>query len=315
VWNPGRQVLLHPQPGGVWRIDWQVPDGFDLDAELRGDGLDKRIRAVVGEADYDIVWLSVYRFHQRRVPVMRVGRVLLAGDAAHAMSPFGARGLNSGIADAENAAWKIAFDRAGTGGMKLLGTYDIERGAAAAENLRITGDTMRFLVPQTDAERAHRVDVLTRAVHDEAASAEIDSGKLAEPFWYTDSPLTTPGQFPPVPTEPGVARPPVPGVLCPDGRLDQGMRLRELVGPRFVVLTHWCLWLPADAWERDLAGQPVRLDQEEDDDLATALRLSPRSLAVVRPDGHIAAVLRERANQPIGPLVSDALRRATGWAT
>src|SRR4051794_28283750 len=107
VWNPGRQVLLHPQPGNVWRIDWQVPDDFDLAAERAGGGLDKRIRAVVGGRDYDIVWLSVYRFHQRRVPRMRVGRVLLAGDAAHAMSPFGARGLNSGICDADNAAWKI----------------------------------------------------------------------------------------------------------------------------------------------------------------------------------------------------------------
>jgi 3-(3-hydroxy-phenyl)propionate hydroxylase len=315
AWNPGRQVLLHPQPGGVWRIDWQVPDEFDLDAELRGGGLDKRIRAVVGEADYDIVWLSVYRFHQRRVPAMRVGRVLLAGDAAHAMSPFGARGLNSGIADAENAAWKIAFDRAGTGGRKLLDSYDVERGAAAAENLRITGDTMRFLVPQTDAERAHRVDVLTRAVDDEAARGEIDSGKLAEPFWYTDSPLTTPGPFVRFPTEPGVARPPVPGVLCPDARLDRGMRLRELVGPRFVVLTHWCPWRPADAWEHELVGQPVPLDQEEDDHLATGLRLRPRSVMVVRPDGHIAAVLTEPESGSIAPLVSAALRRATGWAT
>jgi 3-(3-hydroxy-phenyl)propionate hydroxylase len=312
-WNPGRQVLLHPQPQGVYRIDWQVPDDFDLDAELRSGGLDKRIRAVVGEKDYDIVWLSVYRFHQRRVPSMRVGRVLLAGDAAHAMSPFGARGLNSGIADADNAAWKIALDRAGAGGPELLQSYDVERGAAAAENLRITGDTMRFLVPQTDADRARRVDVLSRSVHDEAARAEIDSGKLAEPYWYTDSPLTTPGPFVRVPTEPGVARPPVPGVLCPDGRLDRGLRLRELVGPGFVVLTHWCPWRPADGWERDLVGQPVPLDQEEDDHLATALRMRPRTVAVVRPDGHLAAVLAEPADAAVGPLVTAALRRATGW--
>jgi 3-(3-hydroxy-phenyl)propionate hydroxylase len=314
VWNPGRQVLLHPQPGNVWRIDWQVPDDFDLAAEQASGGLDKRIRAVVGDADYDIVWLSVYRFHQRRVPHMRVGRVLLAGDAAHAMSPFGARGLNSGIADADNVAWKVALDRAGTGGPGLLESYDVERGAAAAENLRITGDTMRFLVPQSDAERAHRLDVLTRAVDNEDARAEIDSGKLAEPHWYADSPLTTRGAFVPVPTEPGVARPPVPGVLCPDGRLDRGARLRELVGPRFVVLTHWCRWRPADDWERAITDRPLPLDEEEDDRLAAALRLRPRSVMIVRPDGHIAAVVREPAGAPVGPLVTAALRRATGWA-
>jgi 3-(3-hydroxy-phenyl)propionate hydroxylase len=327
-WNPGRQVLLHPQPQGVYRIDWQVPDDFDLDAEQRGGGLDRRIRAIVGDAEYETVWLSVYRFHQRRVPHMRVGRVLLAGDAAHVMSPFGARGLNSGICDADNAAWKIALDRAGRSGPVLLESYDHERGAAAEENLRVTGDTMRFLVPQTDADRERRVDVLTRAVDDPDARVEIDSGRLAEPFWYLDSPITTPresGAAPPnapglfyldnpgFPREPGVARPPVPGVLCPDGRLTWGMRLRELVGPRFVVLSYWCPWQPADQWERDLVGQPVQLVEKEDDQLITDLRVRPRSLMIVRPDGYIAAIIQEPPGQPIAPLVTAALRRATGW--
>lgn len=312
AWNPGRQVLLHPQPDGVWRIDWQVPDDFDLAAERANGGLDRRIRAVVGDAGYEIVWLSLYRFHQRRAARLRVGRVLLAGDAAHVMSPFGARGLNSGIADADNAAWKIALDRSGAGGPGLLDSYDAERGAAADENLRVTGDTMRFLLPATDAERAHRVDVLTRAVDDEDARGEIDSGRLAEPFWYVDSPLTTTDDLVRFPREPGVVRPPVPGVLCPDARLDLGGRLRELVGPRFVVLTHRCPWRPADGWERDLTAPPVRLEDEEDDHLAAALRLRPRSLAIVRPDGHLAAVLREPPGG-VGPLVTAALRRATGW--
>ncbi|HEU5108200.1 MAG TPA: FAD-dependent monooxygenase, partial [Micromonosporaceae bacterium] len=216
--NPGRQVLLHPQPDSVWRIDWQVPDGFDLDTDRAGGGLDRRVRAIVADADYEPVWLSVYRFHQRRAPVLGRGRVLLAGDAAHVMSPFGARGMNSGIADAENAAWKIALDRAGLAGPALLPSYDHERGAAAAENLRVTGETMRFLAPRTDAERAHRQDVLDRSRHDPAARAEIDSGKLSEPFWYLDSPLTTPGdpaELAGFPTGPGQIRPPVPGVLCP----------------------------------------------------------------------------------------------------
>jgi hypothetical protein len=174
---------------------------------------------------------------------------------------------------------------------------------------------MRFLVPGDDAERARRVDVLSRAVDDPEARAEIDSGKLAESYWYTDSPLTTPGArwWVRFPTEPGVARPPEPGVLCPDGRLDQGMRLRELVGPGFVVLTNWCPWRPADDRERELTGRPVRLDQEEDDHLAKALRLPPRSVAVIRPDGHLAAVLHEPEGGPVAPLVSAALSRATGW--
>jgi 3-(3-hydroxy-phenyl)propionate hydroxylase len=304
--NPGRQVLLHPQPGGVWRIDWQVPADFDLERERADGGLDERIRAVVGKTDYEIMWLSVYRFHQRRAPRMRVGRVLLAGDAAHVMSPFGARGLNSGVCDADNAVWKIVLDRAGLGGPELLESYDVERGAAAEENLRVTGETMRFLVPRTDADRARRVDVLTRAVTDEDARAEIDSGRLAEPYRYVDSPLTTPRAYLP-------AGAPVPGALCPDARLDHGARLRELVGPRFVVLTHWCHWQPADEWERALTGRPVPLDHD-DDLMVRALALNPRSVVVVRPDGHIAARLTEpKPPGQIAPKVTEALRRATGW--
>lgn len=177
-WNPGRQVLLHPQPDGIWRVDWQVPAGVDL--------TDDHVRAVVGDRPFEVVWHSTYRFHQRRARTLRAGRVLLAGDAAHVMSPFGARGLNSGICDADNAAWKIAHDRAGEAGPALLASYDRERGAAADENLRVTGATMRFLVPRTPEERARRATAL-------ATGEGIDSGKLFRPRAYADSPLTTPG--------------------------------------------------------------------------------------------------------------------------
>lgn len=288
-WNPGRQVLVHPQPGGVWRIDWQVPADFDLENE----DLDGRIRKIVGEAPYEIVWLSVYRFHQRRVPSMLVGRVFLAGDAAHVMSPFGARGLNSGIADADNLAWKIALDRKSLGGPALLPSYDKERGDAAAENLRVTGDTMRFLVPRTEAEKAHRVDVLTRSIDDESARTEIDAGKLSTPYSYEDSPLTT-----------------TDGTLCPDAQLMRGGRLREL--GTFTVLTNWCDWHPTDAWERAIVTDVIPLDQEDDTVLVDALRLNPRQAVVIRPDGHIAATLTEPAGGIAGPITA-ALRTATGW--
>ncbi|WP_274543286.1 FAD-dependent monooxygenase, partial [Microbacterium sp. HSID17254] len=92
--NPGRQVLVHPCPDSTFRIDWQVPAGYDLDAETASGALDARIRAVIGDVDHQVVWSSVYRFHSRVVDRMRCGRVLLAGDAAHLVAPFGARGLN-----------------------------------------------------------------------------------------------------------------------------------------------------------------------------------------------------------------------------
>ena len=117
-WNPGRQVLIHPQPDGIWRIDWQVPPDTDIEAEQANGGLDRRIRAVVGQqADYELVWMTVYRFHQRIADRFRAGNVFLVGDAAHLYAPFGARGLNSGAPDAENLAWKLAAGaaRRGTG--------------------------------------------------------------------------------------------------------------------------------------------------------------------------------------------------------
>ena len=89
-WNPGRQVLIHPCPGSEFRIDWQVPEDYDLAAEESGGALDARIRAIIGSVPYEVVWRSVYRFHTRLVSRMRVGRVLLAGDCAHLFAPFGA---------------------------------------------------------------------------------------------------------------------------------------------------------------------------------------------------------------------------------
>ncbi len=185
----------------------------------------------------------MYRFHSRVVDRMRVGRVLVAGDAAHLVSPFGARGLNSGVLDAENAAWKLAFVLRGWAPESLLDSYHDERHAAAVENLDVTGATMRFLVPGSEEEARHRLDVLERATTDPAARAQVDSGRLAEPFWYVDSPLTTPDERRPFPGRParGDVPVPAPGVLVPDcpvtvpGRPDV-VRLRQLVREGITVL-------------------------------------------------------------------------------
>jgi 2-polyprenyl-6-methoxyphenol hydroxylase-like FAD-dependent oxidoreductase len=296
-WNPGRQVLLHPQPGSMWRFDWQVPADFDLDSEKEAGGFDRRIRQITGETPYEVDWVSVYRFHQRVAPSFRVGRVLLAGDAAHLFSPFGARGLNSGIQDAENAAWKLAFCLRGWAGHRLLDSYDTERRAAALENLAVTDATMRFLVPQDEEQASRRRSMLDAAVTDPDARRGVDSGKLAEPFWYLDSPLTTPaGDTSGFPRAPGMARPPIPGVLCPDGphRCDgppATTRVRQRFGRGFVVLVAGD---DADAEKVRSAvepvGPPVDVDRITDDELSAALEAVPGRTWLVRPDGHLAAV-------------------------
>lgn len=298
-WNPGRQVLIHPQADSVWRIDWQVPPDFDLAAERASGALDDRIRRITGDARYEVVWLTVYRFHQRIADRFAVGRAFLAGDAAHLTAPFGARGLNSGIQDVENLAWKLAYVLAGWAPETLLSSYEPERRGAAQENLKVTSATMEFLVPQTDAQWQRRREILERAVTDDAARRLVDSGKLAEPFWYLESPLTTPAtksiEFP---LGPGVARPVVPGVLCPDlpckvPERPGSQRLRELLGTGLVVLATAGVMPDRTA----LAGFPGPLSAFDLDTLDPAGILRSATGAegelavVVRPDGHIAAIV------------------------
>src|SRR6266568_1663851 len=133
----------------MWRIDWQILPETDVDIESASGGLDQRIRSVIGPATpYELVWMTAYRFQQRLADHFRAGNVFLAGDAAHLYAPFGARGLNSGAADAENLAWKLATVLRGQAPETLLETYETERRAAARENLAVTDATMRFMAPQ-----------------------------------------------------------------------------------------------------------------------------------------------------------------------
>ncbi|TDB88617.1 pentachlorophenol monooxygenase [Actinomadura sp. KC216] len=292
-WNPGRQVLVHQCPDGTWRIDWQVPADHDLDAERASGALDARIRKIVGDVPYEVVWSSVYRFHERRAATFASGRAFLAGDAAHLYAPFGARGLNSGVQDAENLAWKLAFVRRGWAPEELLRSYDTERRAAAGENLRVTTRTMEFLVPHTPGQRARRLELLEKARADPGAHKSIDSGRLAEPFWYLDSPLTTPsGPLDGFPREPGAVRPPVPGVLCQDGPCavsGEPTRLRRLLGTAFVVLT--AKRHPAEL-TTDVPHRVHALDDIDTEGvLREALRAGPDTVHVIRPDGHLAGVL------------------------
>nr|WP_215549692.1 FAD-dependent monooxygenase [Amycolatopsis sp. CA-230715] len=313
-WNPGRQVLIHPCPDSTFRIDWQVPGDYDLAAEEASGALDARVRAIIGDRPYGIVWKSVYRFQSRIADRMRVGRVLLAGDCAHLVAPFGARGLNSGVGDAENAAWKLAFALAGWAGEGLLESYHDERHAAAAENLDVTTETMNFLVPQREEHRLRRRSVLAAAAADPAARARVDSGRLAEPFWYVGSPLTTPDDRrpfagrPPRGAVPGAA----PGILVPDAPAPGG-RFREIARGGLLVLATSGADLGVARTAAKAVAAPVRvLELSEVDStglLAEALGAEPGELWVIRPDAHVAAVLRAPRH---GDLV-DALRRALGY--
>lgn len=304
-WNPGRQVLIHPCPDSTYRIDWQVP----ADYEPATDDLDRRIRAIIGDRPYEVVWRSVYRFHSRVASRLQVGRVLLAGDCAHVYSPFGARGLNSGVADADNLAWKLAYVLRGWAGPELIASYHDERHAAALENLDVTSATMRFLIPPDDAARQHRLEVLERATHDPAAWRSVDSGRLAEAFWYDTSPLITPSS-----RHPGRGRPPRgqlpapgPGTLLPDAPITVDgtpTRLRTLARGAILALTGPSVDVAAvDRTLRSITSAPTRTLAMPAEP-ATTLNAAPDDIWLIRPDAYISAVVTDP-----GPPLATAIHR------
>ncbi|MFI6575984.1 FAD-dependent monooxygenase [Nocardiopsis sp. NPDC050513] len=330
-WNPGRQVLIHPCPDSVFRVDWQVPADFDLDRERDSGRLDARIRQIIGDTPYEIVWHSVYRFHTRVADRMRSGRVLLAGDCAHLVAPFGARGLNSGVQDAENAAWKLAYVRAGWAGEDLLESYHTERHAAALENAEITSATMRFLVPHGPAEHDRRRTVLERALTDPAAHPQVDSGRLAEPFWYTDSALTTPCPDRPFGGRPprGQVPDPCPGVVLPDAPAalpgaEEPTRVRILLREGITLLLgpapegedpDALLDRVRAAAERACPAPSTALylaDVDTTGALTRALDPEPGQVWIVRPDAHVAAVVPGSDPGAVHTAVRTALGLAPG---
>jgi 3-(3-hydroxy-phenyl)propionate hydroxylase len=226
--NPGRQLVIHPQPDNIWRIDWQLAPDADINEEKRNGKLDQRIRAVIGDIEYSIDWLSVYRFHQRVVDRFKVGRVLFAGDAAHALPPYGSRGMNSGIQDADNLAWKLALVVRGEAREALLETYHEERYAAAKENLRVTEATIRFMVPPNLAKRMYRSVILRLSSRVRFLRKRINSGRMAEPYVYRDSSIMD-----------YAARSPLVGSFAADARVyhaGKEERLRRRLGYEFTFL-------------------------------------------------------------------------------
>ncbi|MFG2921273.1 FAD-dependent monooxygenase [Streptomyces sp. NPDC048305] len=319
--NPGRQLVMHPQPDDIWRIDWQLPPDADIDAERADGRFDARVRAVIGDVPYEIDWVSTYRFHQRVVARLRVGRVLFAGDAAHALPPYGSRGMNSGIQDADNLAWKLAQIRRGQAGEELLETYHSERYAAARENLAVTEATIRFMVPPHPLRRWARSALLKLSKVLPFAERRVNSGRMAEPYTYRDSPLV-----------PGADRHPLLGAFAPDARLTGPTgpaRLRRLLGGGFVGLV---LAPDARSAARLVAGirsgdrtvstetvvvLPTGSATDGLPDGLTVVHADPADLPsgytdgsavwwLVRPDGHLAARSGHGAD------FASALRTAAG---
>ena len=198
--HPNQSVLLHRQPDNVWRIDFQLGWDADPEEEKKPEKIIPRVKALLAYGakevgttpEFELEWASVYTFACQRMASFRHGRVLFAGDSAHGVSPFGARGANSGIQDAENLAWKLDAVLRGQAPEALLNSYASEREYAADENIRNSTRATDFITPKSDISRVFRDAVLDLAKDYPFARTLVNSGRLSVPATLHGSMLNTP---------------------------------------------------------------------------------------------------------------------------
>ncbi len=296
VFNKGRTTLLHKQPDDVWRLDFQL--GWDVDREeaIKSENVAPFIKGLLGEdVEYTEEWMSIYTFQCRRMARFVHGRVIFAGDSAHQVSPFGARGANSGLPDTQNLAWKLDMVLAGAAPESLLESYNCERTMGADENILNSTRSTDFITPKSKVSTLFRDAVLELARDYEFARPLVNSGRLSMPTPYHDSPLSTPdaGDF---------TQGPKPGHVCVDAPINVNGKdtwLLESLSDGFTLL--------------HFGKTPPRTDMTTltlpADGLAAARYGAAEGTSyLVRPDTIVAA----RWQQAGAPHIQQAYLRATG---
>jgi 3-(3-hydroxy-phenyl)propionate hydroxylase len=308
--NRGRSALLHKQADDVWRLDFQLGATADRQAVTEPESVGRRVRAMLGDTvDFAFEWISLYRFQSRRLQRFRHARVLFAGDAAHQMSPFGARGGNSGIQDVDNLIWKLDFVLRGRAPEALLDSYDWERVAAADENLLNTTRSTDFIAPKSAISRAFRDAVLALAASEPLARRLVNSGRLSVAACYDGSPLNGPDGF-----SAGDCPATRPGAAALDAPVAEGWLLGAL-GSDFVAAGFCRDEAAAHAFQHASGALAPALPLKRllvTDAIACARYGAERLPAyyLFRPDQHVAA--RWRTFDAADTV--RALGRACGWA-
>ena len=294
--NQGRAVWQHLMADDVWRMDYQMSEDMDPAVISRPEVAAERIRAQLGDdVEFEFVWIGPYQYRDHLLDDFRHGRVFFMGDSAHVVSPFGARGGNTGIQDAFNLGWKLALVTAGQAPDRLLDSYSAERQPAAAENLRVTSRSARFLAPRSAAEPVLRSAVLKLARRHAFARPLVNTGRMS-----------VANDYPPSAWLPQGSRT-VQNLTLHDAQ-GQPRALMDLLrqGTRFVGL--WFSPQPDQAQRarRALAAWPIDLYaighsdvlptlQDPQGVLAHHLGLDPGgctgTVCLIRPDAYLAATI------------------------
>ena len=183
--NDNRAVWLHLMGVDVWRIDYQMAPDADPAYVSREDVVRERLAKQFGaDVECDIVWVGPYAYKSQCLHQLHHGRVFFIGDTAKVVSPFGARGGNTGIADADNLAWKLAAVLRGQAAPGLLASYNQERLQAAKRNVQVTNRTARYLRAPEGVERLFRSASIGLAKHHAFARSLINTGRMAEANRY-----------------------------------------------------------------------------------------------------------------------------------
>ncbi len=283
--DSGQSALLHKQPDDIWRIDFQLGWDIDRDKELDPGRIRARVDAMLSSQtgsvpDYELAWTSIYTFQCRRMESFRHGNVFFAGDSAHQVSPFGARGANSGVQDAENLAWKLDLVLKGLAPEALLDSYASEREYGADENILNSSRATDFMTPKSEISQTFRNAVLDMAARAPFARPFVNSGRLSVPCNYDGFP----GFGVDALKGPAVTR---PGAPCPDAPVGQDFLLDHLTGD-FTLLSIGGV-APAPVTQGEISTRVVHIADPSPDLAARYLGDADRAVYLIRPDQHVVA--------------------------